>query len=73
MKTEDLDKNFDDGEDVLDHFDLSSARRPNRSKRVNIDFPEWMISKLDGQAKKYGVSRQAIVKMWLRERLKAEA
>jgi hypothetical protein len=73
MKTEELDRKFDDGEDVLDHFDLNTARRPNRAKRVNIDFPQWMITALDGQATKYGVSRQAVVKIWLAERLKAEA
>ena len=73
MKAKDLDKKFDNGEDVLDHFDLDTASRPNKAKRVNIDFPQWMLTALDGQAVKYGVSRQAIVKMWLGERLKTEA
>ena len=71
MKAKKLDKKFDDGkEDVLEHFDLSKARRPNEEiKRVNVDFPKWMIASLDQEAKRLGVARQSIIKMWLAERL----
>ena len=71
MKAKTLDKKFDDNkEDILDEFDLSKARRPNQEqKRVNVDFPTWMISSLDKEAKHLGVTRQSIIKVWLAERL----
>jgi len=75
MKAEALDKKFDDNkEDILDDFDLSKARRPNQEqKRVNVDFPTWMISSLDKEAKHLGVTRQSIIKVWLAERLEKRA
>ena len=71
MKASDLDKKFDDGvEDVIDEFDLSSATRPNREqKRVNVDFPVWMVESLDREAGRLGVTRQSIIKVWIAERL----
>ncbi len=70
MKAKDLDKKFDEGKEILKHFDLSKARRPNQAqKRVNVDFPLWMIQSLDKEAKRLGVPRQAIIKIWLAERL----
>jgi hypothetical protein len=70
MKAEEFDKLFDDGEDITHLLDLSSARRPNlEQKRVNVDFPIWMVNQLDREAKRVGVTRQSIIKMWLAERL----
>ncbi len=70
MKAEEFDKKFDDGEDIMDYVDLSSARRPNlEPKRVNVDFPIWMVNELDKEAKRLGVTRQSIIKMWIDERL----
>ncbi len=71
MKASELDKKFDDTEeDILKHFDTSSVRRINEEpKRVNIDFPSWMVRSLDREARHLGVSRQAVIKMWLAERL----
>ena len=70
MKAEELDKKFDAGEEVLEHFELSSARRPNlEAKRVNVDFPAWMVNSLDQEAKRLGVTRQSVIKMWIDERL----
>jgi len=71
MKTNDLDKRFDEGvEDVIDDFDLSTATRPNREpKRVNVDFPVWMVESLDREAHRLGVTRQSIIKVWIAERL----
>ncbi|MEA3383679.1 MAG: CopG family transcriptional regulator [Campylobacterota bacterium] len=71
MTALELDKKFDDNEeDILEHFDLSSVRKINQEpKRVNIDFPAWMVKSLDKEAKHVGVSRQAVIKMWLAERL----
>jgi hypothetical protein len=71
MKASDLDKKFDEGvEDVIDEFDLSSATRPNREqKRVNVDFPVWMVESLDREASRLGVTRQSIIKVWIAERL----
>lgn len=75
MKVKNLDKKFDDGdEDVLQHFDVKKASRPNLVKeRVNVDFPTWMIDDLDKAAVTMGVTRQAVIKIWLAERLKIEA
>lgn len=74
MKATDLDKKFDDNkEDILEHFDLSTATRPNlKQKRINVDFPEWVINSLDKEANRIGVTRQSIIKMWLVERLEAQ-
>ena len=70
MKAEEIDKKFDAGESIVDYLDLSKARRPKlEQKRVNVDFPLWMIHSLDKEAKRLGVPRQSIIKIWLAERL----
>tara|TARA_B100001093_G_scaffold516743_1_gene596239 strand:+ start:2973 stop:3206 length:234 start_codon:yes stop_codon:yes gene_type:complete len=71
MKARDLDKKFDaNQDDVLDHFDLDTAARPNReAKRVNVDFPSWMVESLDKEAQRLGVTRQSLIKLWLADRL----
>jgi hypothetical protein len=71
MKASELDKKFDDNqENILQYFDTSKVRMINEEpKRVNIDFPSWMVHSLDKEAKHIGVSRQAVIKMWLAERL----
>ena len=70
MKAKDLDKKFDAGEDITGHLDLSMARRPKQDqKRINVDFPVWMIQSLDKEAKRLGVTRQSIIKVWTAERL----
>ena len=70
MKAKTLEEKFDDGEEILEAFDLSKARRPNQEqKRVNVDFPTWMVASLDKEARHLGVTRQSIIKVWLAERL----
>ena len=70
MKAKDFDKKFADGESLIDDLDLSKARRPKQEqKRVNVDFPVWMIQSLDKEARRLGVPRQSIIKLWLAERL----
>jgi hypothetical protein len=71
MTTAEFDRMFDDGEDIDHLIDWSSAQRVNATKRVNVDFPAWMVERLDGHAKKRGVTRQALIKMWLADRLEA--
>jgi len=73
MTAKELDKIFDDGEeDMLPYLDLSKAVRPGHlAKRVNVDFPAWMISKLDFEADRLGVPRQSLIKVWIAERLAA--
>lgn len=74
MKAKEFDRKFDEGEDITDALDLSSARRPlQEQKRVNVDFPSWMIARLDREARRLGVSRQSIIKVWLSERLEQTA
>ncbi|WP_298439090.1 CopG family transcriptional regulator [Geobacter sp.] len=71
MKTRDFDRKFDEGEDISAELDLSKARRPEQEqKRVNVDFPLWMIHQLDKEAKRLGVPRQSIIKVWVAERLR---
>lgn len=71
MKAKSLDKKFDDNQsDIVDELDLSTIKRPNQAqKRVNVDFPTWMIESLDKEASRLGVTRQSIIKVWLAERL----
>ncbi len=70
MNARNFDKKFDDGQDISKHLDMSKARRPaQEQKRVNVDFPLWMIHLLDKEAKRLGVPRQSIIKVWLAERL----
>ena len=70
MKAKSLDKKFDEGKDITKNLDISKARRPlQKQKRVNVDFPTWMIDSLDKEASRLGVTRQSIIKVWLSERL----
>ena len=70
MKAVELDRKFDDGEDIDDQVDWSGARRSNtRMKRVNVDFPVWMVEGLDVQARRLGITRQSLIKFWIAERL----
>ena len=75
MKAKDFDTKFEDGqEDIVDDLDLSSARRVNQEqKRINVDFPAWVVESLDREAARIGVTRQSIIKVWLVERLQVEA
>ena len=70
MKAKKFDADFDDGKNITGALDLSKARRPlQKQRRVNVDFPEWMIESLDKEASRLGVTRQSIIKVWLAERL----
>ena len=70
MKAEEFDRRFDAGDDISNYLDLSKARRPGQEqKRVNVDFPIWMIRSLDKAANRLGVPRQSIIKVWIAERL----
>jgi hypothetical protein len=71
MKAEEFDEAFDEGEDVSRALDVSKARRPvQEQRRINVDFPLWMIRLLDKEAKRLGVPRQTIIKLWVAERLR---
>ena len=73
MTAQEFEQRFDDGEDITPFIDMSSIRRPGvEPRRVNVDFPEWMIEKLDWQSRLIGVSRQALVKLWISERIQKE-
>jgi hypothetical protein len=83
MKTitaKEFDEKFDNGEDIGEFLDFSKAiklkemkKLKTDTKKVNVDFPEWVIEALDEEAKKIGVTRQSIIKVWIAERLKEEA
>ncbi|HLB74014.1 MAG TPA: hypothetical protein VJJ98_08340 [Sedimentisphaerales bacterium] len=70
MKAKEFDKRFDDGKDISKYLDMLKARRPGQEqKRVNVDFPLWMIHLLDKEAKRLGVPRQSIIKVCVAERI----
>jgi hypothetical protein len=70
MKASELDRKFDEGEDIGAQIDWSKARRPNLdAKRVNVDFPVWMVELLDRESRKLGVTRQSLIKLWLADKL----
>ena len=70
MKASDFDKKFESGEDITSLLDLTKARRPSlESKRVNVDFPEWMVESLDKEAHRLGITRQALIKVWVASKL----
>jgi len=70
MKAREFDRKFEAGEDMSNDVDWSKARRPNLEiKRVNVDFPAWVVEGLDRQARRLGVTRQALIKLWIAERL----
>ena len=70
ISAEELDRRLDDGEDVNEYFDWSNARRPGlEPKRVRIDFPAWVVARLDKEARRLGVTRQSLIKVWIAERL----
>ena len=74
MKARDFDEKFDAGEDVSGEVDWGKPRRPNlKPKRVNVDFPAWVVEALDREARRLGVTRQALVKLWIAERLERAA
>ena len=70
ITADEFDAKFDNGEDISAYVDWSKARRPNQeARRVNVDFPAWMVQGLDKQARHLGVTRQSLIKMWIAERL----
>ena len=71
MKATEIDERFDAGKDMSAHVDWTKACHLNvEAKRVNVDFPTWVVTGLDRQAQKLGITRQALIKMWIAERLK---
>ncbi len=70
VRAKTFDRRFDAGEDIVDHLELSQARRVGTDpKRVNVDFPAWMVDSLDREARRLGVTRQSLIKLWLADRL----
>jgi hypothetical protein len=70
IAAEEFDRKFDAGESVVEYLDLTSLRRPAlEAKRVNVDFPAWVVNGLDTEARRLGVTRQALIKIWIAERL----
>jgi len=74
MKAKTFDSKFDAGEKIVGHLDLSKARRIGTdAKRVNVDFPAWMVNSLDREARRLGVTRQSLIKLWLADKLSQPA
>jgi hypothetical protein len=66
VSTEEFDRKFEAGEDVSEHLDWSKA-----TKFVNIELPLWMVKAIDQESDAIGIARQAQMKVWLAEKLKA--
>ena len=74
MKAKTFDRKFDAGEKIVEHLDISKARRVGTdAKRVNVDFPAWMVDSLDREARRLGVTRQSLIKLWLADKLEQPA
>ncbi len=74
MKAKEFEKKFDSGEEITKYLDLSKARRPaQEQKRVNVDFPLWMIHSLDREAKRLGVPRQSLIKVLISQHLEKDS
>lgn len=70
MKAQDVDAAFDAGQDISEHLEIDSSRRPAReTRRVNVDFPAWMVEALDDEAQRLGITRQSLIKVWIADRL----
>lgn len=68
-----IDELFDSGGEVLPYADESTFERPRQAqRRMSVDMTVPMISRLDGYAEEYGVTRQSLVEIWLAERLNDE-
>ena len=73
MTAKEFERRCDASEDITPYIDKSTMRRPGlEARRVNVDFPEWVISMLDAQSKRIGVSRQSLIKLWISERIQQE-
>ncbi|NCC52564.1 MAG: CopG family transcriptional regulator [Spartobacteria bacterium] len=73
MTAKEFDAKFDRGEDISEYIDTSKIKRPGlNARRINVDFPEWIIQNLDSESKMIGVSRQSLIKLWIAERLQLE-
>ena len=74
MKAKEFDEKFETGKDLTDDLDFSKARRINQTpRRINIDFPAWVVDELDREANRLGITRQSLVKVWIAEKLKKAA
>jgi hypothetical protein len=74
MKAKEFEKAFDEGKDISEYLDMSKVTRPGLlQKRVNVDFPQWIIDSLDKEARRLGVTRQSIIKVWIAEHLTKKA
>lgn len=74
ITAEEFEAKFDAGEDITEYIDWSTARRPNQEpRRVNVDFPAWVVAALDREASRLGVTRQALIKIWIAERVERAA
>lgn len=70
MKAKDFDKLFDEGKNITSYLDTDRiVRMGDEVQRVNVDFPRWMVDSLDKEAKRLGISRQAVIKFWIAEKL----
>ena len=74
MSASEFDERFDAGEDLSPHYDLDNATRPGLGQRsVGVDFPVWMVHRLDVIARRLGVTRQSVIKVFISEKLKEES
>ena len=74
MTASEFDERFEAGEDLSKHYDVDNATRPGlEQRRVSVDFPVWMVHRLDLIARQLGVTRQSVIKVFISEKLKEES
>ena len=69
-----FDRRFDSGEDIHDLIDISRATVIHHGEKVRIilDIAEWLVKDIDDISQQIGVDREALIKVWLHERIKQE-
>ena len=71
MKTTEANGSFDSAQvDATLYLDMPRPISNGREvRRVNVDFPVWVVEALDAEAGRLGVTRQSIIKVWIADRL----
>ena len=74
ISTSEFDKKFDEGQDISSYLNFKELKKPGlEQRRVSVDFPVWMVQKLDSVARRLGVTRQSVIKVFISEKLKEES
>jgi hypothetical protein len=66
-----FDEKFEKKENLVPYLQTDKITKPGlKSRRVSVDFPEWMVQELDRAAQKLGITRQSLIKVFISDKLK---